>query len=67
MLVKIYEEINPQHFGHLIAFYSYLDIHNIEEEFIIKLTLQTIDKFMEYKKENLTNKISFFLYFLTVV
>ena len=62
-LLQIYEEINPQHFSYLIVFYSFLVIIVIEEELIIKFTLHSLDKFIEYKKDKLTNKISFFSIF----
>ena len=70
MLLKIYDEINPQHLSHLICFYSFLIMKNIEEELIINLTLHSLDDFIKYKKElnyknvsSLQNKISFSSYF----
>ena len=68
--MKIYNEITPRHLSHLIAFYSFLILVNIEEELVINLTLHSLDDFIKYKKELnyknvsfLVNKISFSAYF----
>ena len=67
VLLKIYDEINIQHLSHLICFYSFLIVRNIEQDLIIKLTIHSLDDFIKYKKElnyknvsSLQNKISFY-------
>ena len=50
-LLKIYAEINVQHFSHLIAFYSFLIVNNTENELITLLTVHSSDDFIKYKKE----------------
>ena len=50
-LLKIYAEINVQHFSHLIVFYSFLIVNNTKNELITLLTVHSSDDFIKYKKE----------------
>ena len=67
-LSVVYKEMKISNFGHLIAFYCLLEtydeyfINKTKEEkkdFIVQLTIQTLDDFQRYKKKRLQEKNNF--------
>ena len=63
-LFEVYDKMEVAHFGHLISFYSMIEIYTkkkeIDENFIAELVLHSLNDFNKYKLTYLNRENNFF-------